>query len=122
MTITGQTVRWSMAGMILLGVVACDTKTTGPDVPTAASKLTSGGKGSREVELTATDFNAAGSLIVRRCADDRWAVTALGIGHITISLRREAPGRPWALNSSVHGDVAPIAPEDAWIGIPVTQA
>jgi hypothetical protein len=30
MSIDGQTVRWSMGGLILVGIVPCDTETLGP--------------------------------------------------------------------------------------------
>jgi len=71
----------------------------------------------REVALTAADYDFLGNLIGPGYNDDRWRVTALGTGHITISIWRDALERPLALNSTVHGDVAPIGPGDTWIGI-----
>ena len=71
----------------------------------------------REVELTAGDYDAGGEVIVPGYTDDRWVVTHVGIGHITIALWRDALARPIALNSNVHADAAPIGPEDDWISI-----
>ena len=71
----------------------------------------------REVALGAGDFDPLGNLIFPDYRDDRWGVLALGTGHLMIALWRDALGRPVALNTAVHADVAPIGPEDGWIGM-----